>query len=505
MKTKTNQYVQNQQTSQGCKVIPCDIPAFCRNNYFTGKLLTERDLTAEQRYLIDKLRLHHLSLHGWGVICGLKVRSHPYCPELKVIVEPGLAIDPCGRFIRILKEVEVELPKPTPLPEGGKDPCPPDPPKEWGYQSGAYSGGSNAGPEGFYTNKPTTAEPYGQGSPYDQSEAQRNYVTPEQQGRAYQSSSPYSQPSYGGYSDESQTCQPSVTLYFCLAYAECDDEMMPAPFDECACRDSGQKPNRICETYKLTVETEKPDGLDQIKDPYHCEEDDCLKLFDVLVDPCAAPLDLKCLPLAIVNDHVLGEAVTEDRIDYSLRPVLHSTQFLEQIVHCLAEKIPTKTLTQIVDIGWTHQGEYHFHDFVRQFIGDDFSPKGFEVTFGSPVRREGLNRRTFQAIAVRYTDPSGAGEMEVVPTRVRMSEDRLRAYLEIDPRYVQRRLDRTRFDLYLKLRCGQVLDDKGLAIDGDLLARLDDDGTYVVATPTGDGVAGGVFESWIRVTTETRQ
>src|ERR1041384_134948 len=114
MKTTTNKYVQTQQTAQECKPIPCDIPEFCRNNYFTGKLLTERDLTAEQRYAMDKLRLHHMALHGWGVICGLRVRSHPHCPDRRVIVEPGLAVDSCGRFIRVLKEIEVELPQTTP-------------------------------------------------------------------------------------------------------------------------------------------------------------------------------------------------------------------------------------------------------------------------------------------------------------------------------------------------------------------------------------------------------
>lgn len=505
MKTKTNQYVQNQQTSQECKPVPCDIPPFCRNNYFTGKLLTERDLTAEQRYLSDKLRLHHLALHGWGVICGLKVRSHPHCPDLKVIVEPGLAIDPCGRFIRVLKEVEVELPKPIPLPGGGKDPCPPDPPNKGPYQSGAYRAGSNPEREGFYSDSQANEERYREGPSYNTDKGSRNYEPPGQRD-SYETDPPSGKGSYGQYPDDTQPCQPTVNLYFCLAYAECDDEMMPAPFDECACSDSGQKPNRICETYTLTVDTEKPDGLDKLKHRYDCEEDECLKLFDVLVDPCPAPLDLKCLPLAIVEDHVLGEAVTEDRIDnISVRRILHSTQSLEQIIHCIAEKVPTRTLTQIVDIGWTHRGEYHCHDFMRQFIGDGSSPRGFEVTFGAPVRWEGITKRTFQAIAVRYADQHSGGQMEVVPARVRVSDDRMRAFLEIDRRYAEHRLDRTRFDLYLTLRCSQIVDETGLPVDGDLLARIDSDGNYVVAPPTGDGVAGGLFESWIRVVTENQK
>jgi len=44
----------------------CDIGPFTRNHYFTGKLLLERDFTAEQQYVIDKLRHHHQRLHGWG-------------------------------------------------------------------------------------------------------------------------------------------------------------------------------------------------------------------------------------------------------------------------------------------------------------------------------------------------------------------------------------------------------------------------------------------------------
>jgi hypothetical protein len=39
-------------------------------------------------------------------------------------------------------------------------------------------------------------------------------------------------------------------------------------------------------------------------------------------------------------------------------------------------------------------------------------------------------------------------------------------------------------------------------VDGDLVARLQHDGTvYVVDAPTGNGVPGGLFESWVRVRT----
>jgi len=477
MKTTTNKYVQTQQMAQECKPIPCDIPEFCRNNYFTGKLLTERDLTAEQRYMIDKLRLHHIALHGWGVICGLKVRSHPHCPDRRAIIEPGLAIDPCGRFIRVLKEIEVELPSVT-SQSVNRDDSSASEPTEGSYGRVPYNQGSDR-------------EPNPQSQQYEDYRSQETYES-----EASQEQTPYSQ--YGptdqsryGYS---QSSGPTVSLYFCLAYAESEQELMTAPFDECACGDSDQKPNRLCETYKVMVETEKPDGWDELRKRYECEADDCLELFELLIDPCAPASKLKCVPLAYVEDFVVGDPLTEDTIDNTKRVSLRSTQFLEQIIYCIARKVTTQTLTRIVDVSWEHRYEYRCNDFMRQFIGND---KGFHVTFEGPVT--GITPRTFQAIAVRYVDPSGAGLMEIVPARVRQSYDRTKALLQIDPRYAERRLDHTRFDLYIKLRTGHILDDNGLAVDGDLLARLDGDGNYSVPMITGDGVPGGLFESWIKV------
>jgi len=79
----------------------CDILQMARNNYFTGKLLVERDFTDEQRYTMGKLRRHNQRLHGWGAVCGLKVKQHPNvaCQSQYVVIEPGTAIDCCGREI----------------------------------------------------------------------------------------------------------------------------------------------------------------------------------------------------------------------------------------------------------------------------------------------------------------------------------------------------------------------------------------------------------------------
>ena len=93
-----------------CNCASCSPEAYSRNNYFNGKLLLERDFTDEQRYQIDKLRHHHQRLHGWGVVCGLKLRAHePPCEDRYVILEPGSAVDCCGQDILVVREDVVDL------------------------------------------------------------------------------------------------------------------------------------------------------------------------------------------------------------------------------------------------------------------------------------------------------------------------------------------------------------------------------------------------------------
>lgn len=91
--------------------LKCEISQLGRNNYFTGKLLVERDFTDEQRYLLGKLRRHNKNLHGWGVSCGLEVHQHENadCRDTYVVVEPGVATDCCGREILVTGKEFVDL------------------------------------------------------------------------------------------------------------------------------------------------------------------------------------------------------------------------------------------------------------------------------------------------------------------------------------------------------------------------------------------------------------
>jgi hypothetical protein len=90
----------------GCE--DCRPHPLARNNYFTGKLMCERDFTDEQWFFREKIRLHHQRLHGTGVVCGLAIRQHPNanCQDRLVLLEPGSAIDCCGHDI-LVTETEV--------------------------------------------------------------------------------------------------------------------------------------------------------------------------------------------------------------------------------------------------------------------------------------------------------------------------------------------------------------------------------------------------------------
>src|ERR1700738_150413 len=89
----------------------CEIGPFTRNHYFTGKLLVERDFRQEQAYYVDKFRLRAQRLHGWGVVCGLKVKQHenPACRDRYVCIEPGYALDCCGHDILVEEQDCIDL------------------------------------------------------------------------------------------------------------------------------------------------------------------------------------------------------------------------------------------------------------------------------------------------------------------------------------------------------------------------------------------------------------
>jgi len=432
-----NTHATNAATAQPEACAPCDIPPFCRSYFYTGKLLTEGDLTREQQYSRDKLRLHYVGLHGWGVVCGLMARPHPDCPD-RFVIEPGFAVDDCGREIRLVKECVVFFPKPpAPPPE----PCPPD---------------------------------------YDRDEEEEEERERRRRERCH-------------------------TYYVCIRYDECKEDFMPVVFDDCC--SSSPKPNRVCECAVVELSETRPECLEEIEKRRHHGPETCHEIWEHLPGHCPHTGRVCCIPLAVIRDYEYGEPLTEGMIDNAIRPILPTAQRLEHLIQCVMERLPKAPLrlTRITHINWVHDEEYRPQDFLHDFVGTHDAPQGFAIEFDGRVHHKGLNNRTFQAMIVRDSPEGHEGRrVEIAPARIHRSEDGQRCTLHIDHDYARHHLHECNFDVLITLRCDKVIDERGIPVDGDLLATLvedqdDQDRDYILRYPTGNGVPGGLFESWIRV------
>ena len=85
-----------------------------RPRYFSGRVLTPDDLTAEQEYHLAAHRRHLQRLHGFGIVDGLKVTLGTSGDTFTV--EPGTAIDGHGREIQLREPVTAGIPDSTSTP-----------------------------------------------------------------------------------------------------------------------------------------------------------------------------------------------------------------------------------------------------------------------------------------------------------------------------------------------------------------------------------------------------
>jgi hypothetical protein len=459
--------------TDACACAPCEIPPFCRNNYYRGKLLTEREFADEQRMIADRHRLHTLALHGWGVVCGLEVKPHPWCADLKLVVGDGMAIDDCGREIRVMREVTIDLPMPPPAP-------PHKPPVDM-PKSSTYAPAPPAQP---------AAQPAAAAAPVPAIEP----APPPPAASPTQSDDtpPTKHPPKHDGDDECEPPVPARTLYLCLAYAECETEFAPAPFDECGCNSgSSLKPNRICDGYRLELYDSKPDFWDMAVGD-ECEAEDCRVYFGE-GQHCHKPGGYCCVPLAIILDVVPGEKVTKEQIrTHGNRRRIASTETLDRVIRCILHKLPAEKLTRIDDTNWEHDQRYLCREFMSEFVGSADHRRGFRISFNHKVHSATITHRSLLAMVVfRSDDPAQPRQMEIAPADVQTDHDETDwCRLLIDPTYARNRLDMRDFDLFITLKCDQVTDTRGLAVDGNFIAHH---------FPTGDNVQGGTFESWIRV------
>lgn len=151
---------------------------------------------------------------------------------------------------------------------------------------------------------------------------------------------------------------------------------------------------------------------------------------------------------------------------------------------------PTALLTHITSVNWPHGGVLSLRGLREDLRGE------LRIRFDRPLREtrgagRGVNPYTF---AVQYSTGPARG-MDFVrypedsPPRL---EDGRVAVFTIDPDYLAGRGRRTLRDVvvHVLLRCDFIQDSRGVPVDGSHLGgRL----------PSGNGVQGGLFESWFEV------
>ena len=85
--------------SCSCEALPAE---FVRVRYYFGQRLGVMELSDQYLYHASKMAFHNARLHGFGVLCGLRVeKQKPPAGTASTVVRVlvGAAIDPCGREI----------------------------------------------------------------------------------------------------------------------------------------------------------------------------------------------------------------------------------------------------------------------------------------------------------------------------------------------------------------------------------------------------------------------
>ncbi len=85
------------------RVCEGNVPGLERTRFFPRQLVTPDDLTQDQIYFRDKHRRHNRMLHGWGVVCGARVK--PGKERCDLVVESGYILGPYGDEIVIPDDV----------------------------------------------------------------------------------------------------------------------------------------------------------------------------------------------------------------------------------------------------------------------------------------------------------------------------------------------------------------------------------------------------------------
>nr|CBH39162.1 conserved hypothetical protein [uncultured archaeon] len=426
-----------------------DIKNFERNKYFYGKLMTVRDFETEQSYFIEKQRLINRLIHGAGVVCGLKVeetREWTDIPE-KIKINPGVAIDCCGREIIVPEEKVVDL-----------------------------------------------KEEY---SPDDNEE----------------------------------------TVYVLLKYDFCEKESVPVINNVSACEETCCY-NRILETYKIEISKDMPEDCvpsdGRLCDVWSDTEKP-EKFVDYWIKECPECPQEPAVLLAAIS----LQNSTIKKIDNAIKDgegfkksLVFSNARLYELIKCVEKKVGLeKDLPCITGISWEHDREYDLSnpsdmEELRELM------LRYTITFNKDIKKETINHKTLNGILLEYIfvehyndcgyveqtsaksnlpvcffpeeakdkvsftffpGISGIGNVgywavnNMIKTRIKTAY-KSRVTMGITTGEVK--VQNVGMRILIQLKGDFVLDENGYPLDANFLK-----GVFL----TGNGIPGGLFESWFDV------
>ncbi len=415
----------------------CDSAVVERNRYFTGKYMTARDFAGEQEYFLNRNRLHNRLLHGWGIVCGLRVMEHPNeeCKKNWVVVKSGVAIDCCGREIFLHQDTALEVPLDD-LPS-------------------AHDDGGDGGEQSVGVMHSGSEEKHDDEHEHEKPDEDHEPPKPD---------------------------WPTNGLLVCLRYTEQLIEPVPALYAEGHCEPGHQEANRVREVGVLELRRlddmdpgcwRMPSGgwdapcKDDCDEPLPgpggvCLEPDC---------PCGG-----CVPLALL-------VRKDDCAPYEPGFTIHLNG---------RRRLPTPShyLTHIIGINWPHGGKVSLEELEEQMGG------ALKIRFDRRLQatngmKTGINPHTFQ---VQYGGIQK--QLEFLPTASEqdpyLCDDDCTAIYNISPDYIsyKHRDSIAGSIVYVTLKCDFILDCHELPVDGNHMSGL---------LPSGDGRPGSNFHSWFRV------
>lgn len=445
-----------------------------RNRYFTGKFMTAGDFEKDQNYQVNRHRLHNRLLHGWGIVCGLDVAKHrdPECEKRWVIVQPGTAIDCCGRELFVQSPMPFELP--LPLPKGN-------------------------GPMSQTANPDVMHGPFLLGLTYQ--EMMIDYVP-----------ALYSDNACDPQRQQPNNVREGIQLV-CVPLAEVDESCWQAQGARVYAFSLRPEYAGELDKHELsaplrkhfaehgwtlsansTVETEQAGSRWMlVSDDKHFEirnENHVLNVFTKqrtnCCDDCGEQGDgASCLePTCPCKGMVPLALVTFDAAhpEYGFHLHFHGRKLLVA---------SGDLLTHIVDINWPHGGDLPLRK-LREEMHGQLRIRFDRKLLQSEGLRSGINAMTF---VVQYGGVQR--DIEYLSSQKghlpKLDDNECEAVFTIDPDYLGESKDEENIAnnwVYITLKCDFILDCHAIPVDGNFLRGQ---------LPTGDGRQGGIFESWFRV------